>query len=171
MRTDNKLKTHEWILEHLTPKSRVIDMTCGNGHDTAFLARHCNHVIAVDIQKTAIEATRNRLESYTNISYLHHDHSTLDFETLLPLHGAIYNLGYLPHSDKTILTTPQTTLLSLRKLYPHLQDFLVITTYRRHEGGLSEHEAVETFLKENHIVYQTLTYNTPLSPVTFLIHK
>ncbi len=54
------------ILERfLSPGDRALDATCGNGHDTAFLARQVGsqgRVLAIDIQEEAVKNTRRRLE-------------------------------------------------------------------------------------------------------------
>ena len=79
-----------------------IDATCGNGNDTLFLAKTLNHVgtiIAYDIQKKAIEETQKLLANanFNNVIYHLSSHEYIiedDFDLI------IYNLGYLPGSDK-----------------------------------------------------------------------
>ena len=40
----------------------AVDATCGNGHDTLWLARRCSKVYGFDIQPEAIQNTRNLLK-------------------------------------------------------------------------------------------------------------
>lgn len=52
----------------------------------------------------------------------------------------MYNLGYLPGSDKTIITLPQTTLNSIYSGLPLLRcgGIITILCYRGHSGGQEE---------------------------------
>lgn len=166
---NNLQKTHLWIQNRLHDQSHVIDMTCGNGHDTYFLAQHCKQVTAVDIQQIAIESTKKRCEAFGNVRYIHSDHSKLDLESLKPIHGAIYNLGYLPKGDKDLITKKESTIQSLESLKKYDLEFLVITCYPRHEGGLEEAEAVLAWILNNADSYETMTYEKPLTPITYCI--
>ena len=70
------ITTAKSYLEDITlPTDTVIDATCGNGHDTAFLSQLVNqgHVYSFDIQKEALE---NAQEKYTldNVTYIHDGH-------------------------------------------------------------------------------------------------
>ncbi|AMC94640.1 SAM-dependent methyltransferase [Erysipelothrix larvae] len=166
----NLTKTHQWIEKRLDPtKSVVIDMTCGNGHDTLFLAQHCYHVYAIDIQAQAIENTKKRTRDFKNITTILKDHSTLDFHEFGPIDGAIYNLGYLPGGDKSIITTKETTLQSLHALVSVVTSFLVITCYPRHDGGSEETHAVQNFIHSLNKPITQFTYDKPLSPITYCI--
>ncbi|QIK70326.1 methyltransferase domain-containing protein [Erysipelothrix sp. HDW6C] len=166
---NHKQAAHEFMLQFLNTQSRVVDMTCGNGHDTLFLAHHAQHVYAIDIQKAAIEATEILTQDYANITFLNQSHDTVDYKKIAPITGAIYNLGYLPGSDKTLITTAATTIASLKKLLDVVSDFIVVSCYLKHEGGYDEYQAVTAFLDATNTSYETLRYETPLSPVTYLI--
>ena len=100
--------SHEMILSTNLENGLFIDATAGNGHDTLFLAQHIekgSKILAFDIQESAILQTRQLLQnndlapkvtcildSHANISnYLEQD----EYVRL-----AIFNLGYLPGSDK-----------------------------------------------------------------------
>lgn len=133
-------KSHQWILDNTDNFECAIDMTTGNGHDTEFLASHFKEVVALDIQSTAIQTTQERLQSFSNIKYHNIDHSQYVFNQ--KFNGAIYNLGYLPGSDKSIQTNKTSTITSLNNLYPNLTDFLVVVCYVGHPGGQIEADAV-----------------------------
>ena len=52
--------------EAILPGMRVIDATMGNGHDTQWLCElvgETGHVYAFDIQPSAVEHTKSRLEA------------------------------------------------------------------------------------------------------------
>ena len=107
-----------------------IDATCGNGNDTLFLAKTLNHVgtvIAYDIQKKAIEETQKLLANanFNNVIYHLSSHEYIiedDFDLI------IYNLGYLPGSDKKITTHANSTLNSIKKT-------LAIINLKKEEPG------------------------------------
>ena len=77
----------------------------------------------VDVQQRAIDATRKRLEDMPadgdgwpslSIDYQLGDHAAL-LEALpeASVRLVVFNLGYLPGSDKTIMTTVASTLRAL----------------------------------------------------------
>lgn len=81
----------------------------------------------------------------------------------------MYNLGYLPGSDKSITTSAQSTVASLRNALPYVSRFISISCYRKHPGGDDEYLAVKDFVEEHFKQVEILEYETELSPVTFLI--
>lgn len=136
-----------------------IDATAGNGHDTATMAGlvgESGKVFAIDIQETAIDSTKSKLEQLgfgNRCEYLLGDHAK-HLENLLNLHrgevrAITFNLGYLPGSDKKCITKPQTTLAALHSATQLLgeRSALFITAYRGHSGGLEEANIVENFIQ------------------------
>ena len=75
---------------HLHPADAVIDATCGNGKDTAILARLVpqGHIYAIDIQETAIASTE-RNAPYPNILFLCQCHTILPQDQRIRL--VVYN--------------------------------------------------------------------------------
>ena len=142
-------------------------MTCGNGYDTEFLAGISEKVIAVDIQIDALENTQNRCAMHQNIDYKHMSHDLLTLSE--PVDGLIYNLGYLPGSDKSIITRANSTVESLKNCLPMVTKFIAISCYRKHDGGNEEYHAVKDYVEATFKNVKTLEYETKLSPVTFLI--
>lgn len=165
---NHKQYIHAWILEQ-EDLGLVFDMTCGNGHDTLFLAEHAESVVAVDIQMSAIEASKKRTEAFTNVHFIHASHDTIQFDKTPPISGAIYNLGYLPGSDKETITNKSSTVQSLKNIIPHLTHFLVVSCYRKHPGGDEEYLAVRSYLESLNLNIEVFEYEVALSPVTFLI--
>ncbi|MEG2140056.1 MAG: class I SAM-dependent methyltransferase [Bilophila sp.] len=139
------------------PESRpvhAVDATAGNGHDTVFLAgavRAGGVVAAFDIQAEALEATRLRLENAglegrVRLVLAGHERmeAVLAELSLSPVAAVLFNLGFLPGSDKHTVTRRETTLQALdattRLLVPH--GILAVHMYTGHPGGLEEGQAV-----------------------------
>lgn len=61
-----------------------------------------------------------------------------------------FNLGWLPGSDKSIATRPDTTVAAIRAavgLMDKSRGFLSVAAYRAHPGGREEFEAVGEFFE------------------------
>lgn len=156
---------HSIISNVLTPDSIAIDATAGNGYDTLFLSDHINgsgHIYAFDIQLQAIEQTYTRLADngkLTNTTLLHIGHQTI-LHTLSLLKkdieqqcsAIIFNLGYLPSSNKQCITKPPTTLQALQQALFLLkkQGIISIHTYHGHKGGYEEYCAISEWCSSLH---------------------
>ena len=145
----NHLRWHMiFLAEVVTQDDIVVDATMGNGHDTLFLAKLAKKVCAFDIQEQALEKTQERLDQagYTNAQLILQGHETLD-QFVTEAKAGIFNLGYLPSADKSVITRPQTTIESLEKLCHLLVKGgrIAIMIYYGHEGGDIERDAVLEF--------------------------
>lgn len=148
----------------------VVDATCGNGHDTLFLSELVGddgHVYAFDVQEQAIEATKEQLESHgrMNVTLIHDSHAHLDRYLQRDYNdkigAAIFNLGYLPKSDKSIITKAESTIEALEKLLINLKrkGIIVLVVYHGHEGGEQEKEAILKYaVRLNQRKYNVLKY-------------
>lgn len=147
--------THTLIKQTIQPGDTVIDATVGNGHDTLLLAglvKESGKVVGFDIQKTAIDTTRKRLAEAgleNRVQLYHKGHESID-DVLAPddtVSLVVYNLGYLPKGDKTIVTTPDSTVESLGQALSHLKKngLILLMIYYGHEGGEKEKDAVLRF--------------------------
>lgn len=171
---------HEILSAHLKPGDTAIDATCGNGYDTIFLAKLVGPnglVHAYDIQEKAINETQKkaRLEQLTNIRFHLASHETISEEQI---DAVIFNLGYLPKTDKTITTKSETTIKTLTSLlnkmnnYPNL--LIVLVIYPGHEEGKKESFAIESLLKNyanNLFGIMRCQLNTADSPYVIAIKK
>lgn len=164
---NHKQQIHNWILQ-FRPLDLCIDMTAGNGHDTYFLALNSKKVITIDIQENAIQNTQKRCEDFDNIEYLVINHDKFNIKTKIS--GVMYNLGYLPGSDKSIITSHNSTIASLNNLINNIDKFITISCYRKHSGGNDEYIAVKQWVDTLPYQVDLLEYETELSPVTFLIN-
>lgn len=140
---------HQFLAEIITSDDVVVDATMGNGHDTLFLAQKAKKVFAFDIQKQALQQTQQRLKKngYSNVELILAGHETVaDYVT--EVKAAIFNLGYLPNADKSIITQPQTTLLALQALCHCLVSGgrVAMMIYDGHKGGEQERDAVLSFV-------------------------
>ncbi len=152
----------EAALERAARPLLAVDATAGNGHDTLFLARRVGEnglVLACDVQRAALEATRARLETAglagrARLALEGHEHLARLLAVLVPdrsapdalpgVAAAMFNLGFLPGSDKRVVTRPDTTLAALDGLLPHITPGGVISLhlYTGHDGGAEEAAAV-----------------------------
>lgn len=139
---------HRMLSDQISPGDIVIDATMGNGWDTVFLASLTPNVYAFDIQEEALKSTEKLLkEKNLQANLILDGHENIDKYVLRPIKAAIFNLGYLPRTDKTIITRPDTTLKALEILKKNLlpQGQILLVIYYGHEGGQSEKEAVESW--------------------------
>ena len=150
-------QAHEILESFLTKKARVIDATCGNGYDSLFLSRQVSAlgcVYSFDIQQTAIDATYQRLQKEKALApltlILAGHERMLDYiakEDYGQIKAVMFNLGYLPHSDKQIITRSKTTVAALESACSILAPSAIITilVYSGHDGGMDESQAVKTW--------------------------
>lgn len=139
---------HQFLAEVVTREDLVVDATMGNGHDTLFLAERAKKVLAFDIQEQALEKTRERLKKagLENVELILTGHEQLD-AYVKEVKAGIFNLGYLPSADKSVITQPQTTLEALEKLCQRLVPGgrIAVMIYYGHQGGDVERDAVLEF--------------------------
>jgi hypothetical protein len=149
----------------------AIDATCGNGHDSVALARmlfsdnpqqDCHsQLVCVDIQQQAcsnttaalqaleiFDANNNFLLENDHIQVLHTSHAPLPRPNDSSSVGlVVYNLGYLPNSDKDCVTQMDSTLYSIADalLTVRIGGMVSVVTYPMSNPG--EDLAVRTFLE------------------------
>lgn len=162
----------------------TIDATCGNGHDTLLLARLVGvtgHVWGFDIQEQAIAETGRRLakaELSNRVTLLQSGHEELLQHVPEPVQVVLFNLGYRPGGDRSIITRPDTTgsalEQSLRLLAPG--GIVMVTVYPGHSGGADEQSAVESWAaglapRACHCWRMGQTNVTPDAPYLLLVQK
>ncbi|MFC7686755.1 class I SAM-dependent methyltransferase [Ureibacillus sp. GCM10028918] len=141
------------LMQSIEKGEIAVDGTAGNGHDTLFLAQLvgvAGHVYAFDIQQQAVEATLERLaeHSVTNATVLLEGHENVAKHVQQEIAGAIFNLGYLPGADHTIVTKGNTTIVAIEQLLQLLKvgGIIVLVIYHGHEGGKKERDEVLHFV-------------------------
>lgn len=154
----------------------VCDATCGNGHDTLYLAQEVlpqGHVYAIDIQAQALAATRTRLEEAgyeKGITYLQADHQ--DIASLIPSGLALiyFNLGYLPRSDQQVRTQAASTLAALQAGLMLLAPggILSVMVYFDPPEGPAEAHAIQAWARQlpapTYAVFEAGLSNMPNHP-------
>jgi len=173
---------HQQVADVLQAGDLAIDATVGNGFDTSFLAEcvgAAGRVIGYDVQDSALTATQQRLKSnqLTCVELRHAGHEQLADEVDLCPMAVMFNLGYLPRSDKTKVTTARTSTVAIaaamRLLAPG--GILTVLCYRGHEGGPEEYRAVAELLNRHHDGYDLKRQDSnppkPKSPVLFVVRK
>ncbi|WP_138420304.1 class I SAM-dependent methyltransferase [Aquibacillus sediminis] len=161
---------HELLKASAELGETVIDGTCGKGNDTIFLSHIVGkegHVLAFDIQSEAITHTKQRIteEGISNVTLIQEDHqylgSHLSDHLKNHIGGAIFNLGYLPGSDKSVITKPESTIAAVDTITDYLKPggVLVLVVYHGHHGGDIERDALlEHLHRYDQKQYQVLQY-------------
>lgn len=178
---------HE-ILKKLNTGDTAIDATAGNGNDTLWLARKVGpqgKVLAFDIQKAALQATRERLEKAgqaQQVQLVHASHDTL-IDHFNPaksrnVTAIVFNLGYLPGGDQSIITHSACTVKALGQALALLAPggLLSIVLYPGHPGGDHESQTIIHWseqLDPSSFSTQTAPHPTghPRSPFPLFVRK
>ena len=183
---------HNLIRDVLYPGAIAIDATVGNGHDTLFLVEQVSpsgRVFGFDVQQAAIDSTWLKMESCCNLSVLSRQltlikasHADMAENIPVKYHGNIkacmFNLGYLPGGNKSIITQIDSTITALNIANRILSNDGIITVmaYPGHKGGDLETDQVKTWCEQLDkdqfkisIVYSS--ENKESAPRLFVIRK
>lgn len=144
-------RTHELMLE-VDKKDVAIDATLGNGYDTLFLSNYYKKVIGIDIQPLAIRRSKEKLNDVYNVEIYLEDFNNIDKYKYANL--IIFNLGFLPGSNKKVKTQDYTSNEAILKAYNILDGVLIIACYIQHEGGYDEYLNIIKSLDISHINYE-----------------
>ncbi len=129
-------------LQYTDEGAVAVDATCGNGHDTLWLAQHFSKVYAFDVQQVAIDVTAARLQEHgcNNVELICASHVELPVYVQEAPKVILFNLGYLPGGDKGICTTTGETLTAVDKALQLLavDGLLSVTMYQGHSEGYRE---------------------------------
>jgi 16S rRNA C1402 N4-methylase RsmH len=173
----------QFILNHLGEGDVAVDFTMGNGHDTEFLSKtvgKSGHVYAFDVQEQAVTSTAANLEkagceqNYTLILDSHHN---VKKYVQGPIKAGMFNLGYLPGSDKSVTTMRVTTMPAIEAAVELLDHggILLVAVYPGHAEGDAEGKMVQEYFStlDRHVICCTLIriVNSPASPFFFVIEK
>ena len=106
----------QFIESHIKEGGTVVDFTMGNGHDTLWLSNKVGEngkVYAFDIQKQALESSEKLLRDSgcpKNYTLILDSHANVENYVKEPICAGMFNLGYLPGSDKTVTTLRESTM-------------------------------------------------------------
>ncbi len=153
---------HNIIRDVLHSGDIAIDATVGNGHDALFLVEQVSpagRVFGFDIQQAAIDSTRIKAGAYCKmrpecLTLIQASHADMGEKIPLQYHGKIsvcmFNLGYLPGGDKSIITQTGSTITALNIASRLLSGNGIITimAYPGHQGGDLETDQVKNWCNQ-----------------------
>ncbi|WP_174734932.1 class I SAM-dependent methyltransferase [Mesobacillus harenae] len=172
----------------IQPGDIAVDATLGNGHDTLFLANLVGpegKVYGFDIQAEALFSTRSRLQEHQLLDrtvLLQKGHENIN-TSILPEHyqkitGGIFNLGYLPGGDKSIVTKASTTIAAVEQLLEFMPKggIIVLVIYHGHSEGATERDELlkyATDLNQNkfHVLHYQFVNQKNNPPFIIAIEK
>ena len=144
-----------FISQYLHPGDIAVDATCGNGHDTAALAKMgAGKIYAFDVQETAIANTRETLIRENipldNVHLILDSHANMCNYIEEKVQVVVFNLGYLPTADKTVTTSHRSTIAAVKEAMKILKKdgLICITMYSGHPGGQEEKDALLDFAQQ-----------------------
>ena len=151
---------HNYWKSLLKPGDHAVDATCGNGKDLLVLAQAVvdsnnlisGQVYALDLQPQALENAQNYIASQNPtllncIQWFSQCHSQFPVMSKAPK-LVVYNLGFLPGSDKTLTTLWPTTYLSITNACKLIAvgGVISVSVYTGHFQGLEESENLMKFV-------------------------
>lgn len=145
--------SHTLLKEIVKPGDIVVDATAGKGNDTLYLAQLVGkrgHVFSFDIQAQATQLTQKLVEQHQveqQTTVINDGHENLANYIKSPITAAIFNLGYLPAGDHTLVTKPETTLAAIQVMMKLLKPngVIILVIYYGHPGGKQEKTQILQF--------------------------
>ncbi len=163
---------------------RAIDATCGNGHDTLFLAKKVGisgQVYAFDIQEQAINNTKNRLLEagvYEQVKLIQDSHAFLKKYVSESVKVILFNLGYLPGGNKDITTILDSSIVAIKDGLALLQKggLMLLVVYPGHPAGKVERDTIDPWAaqlddREFQVVKIHYYNQTSEAPYVLAIHR
>lgn len=172
-----------FILTHLREGDIAVDFTMGNGHDTEFLSKTVGergHVYAFDVQEQALASTSEHLKAAgcpDNCTLILDSHHNVKKYVDVPIKAGMFNLGYLPGSDKKVTTMRSTTLPAIEAAIELMDKdaIILIAVYPGHKEGEEEGKLVCEYLStlSRYKVCATRIniLNSPTSPFFIIIEN
>lgn len=174
----------QFLSAHIKEGGTVCDFTMGNGHDTLWLSHAVGEngrVYAFDIQAAALESTRATLAqggAYDNCTLIHDSHANAGQYVNEKICAGVFNLGYLPGSDKSVTTMRESTLAAVKCAIGLLDDdgIVLICIYPGHAEGTAEGEMLCDYLSRSYdrrefCVGMFRILNSPTSPFFIAVEK
>lgn len=136
----------------------ALDATVGNGNDTFFLADRVGPkgaVVGFDIQELALHratAVLGEAQLLQRVKLVRESHHLIEKyvpeEWVGEVKAIMFNLGYLPRGDKSIITNSDTTIPALDAAVKLLAPAgrMTIVAYTGHDGGEEETHAIREWL-------------------------
>lgn len=147
---------HHFIEEQVQPGDLCMDATMGNGNDTALLSKlagETGKVVAFDIQQTALEHTREKLEKAgcpKNYELVLKSHERMEeYAEKGSVSCITFNLGYLPGGDHKKATKAGSSIKAIESGLGLLKKkgLMTVCIYSGGDSGFEERDAVLGFLR------------------------
>ena len=147
----------DFLTSRLAEPKLLVDATCGNGGDTAFLCgltTPAGRVLAFDVQPEAIRSTRTRLEQanvpaerYELVCGSHAD--LLQYVQPGTADAVMFNFGWLPGADHGVFSTAQSSIPALQAALQAVRPGGIVSAilYSGAVIGSDEKQAVLRFLR------------------------
>lgn len=175
-------KSKQLIRKYVKHNDIVVDATVGNGYDTLYLAKNAKNgfVFGFDIQKIAIDNTiqllnKNNINNYKLFLDNHININKKLNNYIGKISLIIFNLGFLPGSDKKIKTNYITTIESINNSLPLLNNkgTILITVYPGHPEGKRESVELNKYFQKlnNYKINYYHNTNNELAPYLIEIKK
>ena len=159
------------LLAELKDIEIAVDMTVGNGYDTVFLAQHFPKVYGFDIQEAAIAKAR-RIPELAKVQLINDDHiNVIKYVKAVDLF--VFNLGWLPNSDKVIATQADHTVKTLEICRSLLRKggLISLLTYQGNPHQKKEKAAVVSWINAHPEFYTQVIklHRHPKAPQLFML--
>ena len=173
---------HQLIRDHFKDKNKnlAIDATCGNGHDTQFLAElGFKKVIGFDVQECAIEASSNRIKQLNiqGAEFILAGHETMENYVHDSVDCVMFNFGYLPSGDKSRTTNAKNSIKAIEAATRLLENsgLISLMCYPGHPNGKLETQVIVDWfktLKHEWIVETHLAVSPkPTAPILYTVKR
>ncbi|MCL2495786.1 MAG: rRNA methyltransferase [Clostridiales bacterium] len=165
------------------PGDTVIDATAGWGRDTCFLAAlvgETGQVWSFDIQEQACLATAEALLRQglsAQVRVVCDDHANIADYNIPQVKAAVFNLGWLPGSDHSVVSGGSGVILAMEAVLDKLKigGIIVVVTYPGHAAGAEETAALRNWVAKLPAARaQTMQITFPskeLAPLVIVIEK
>lgn len=160
-----------------------VDCTAGNGNDTLELLRFCPHAIlyALDIQPTALRNTEWLLKengvSMHNVTFVNDTFTNIE-KHIEHADVCMFNLGYLPGGDKSVVSKGEDTVKAViaAENILNCDGIISILMYPGHSEGAKERDMllnhVKTLNKSAwHTAYMSFPNQTKNPPELLFISR
>ncbi|MBN2557325.1 MAG: methyltransferase domain-containing protein [Clostridia bacterium] len=142
--------SHEYAARAVKPGDTAVDATAGKGRDTLFLADLTGadgRVYSFDVQQEAISLTRGLLDKNGgrgNVFLINDGHENMERHIDAGVSCVMFNLGYLPGSDRKVQTSGPSTIKAIEASMRLLRKGGLITIVIYHGGctGYAERDMV-----------------------------
>ena len=148
---------HEIIRSQAQKGGLYIDATMGNGNDTRMLcelAGETGEVFAFDIQKQAVDSTKDLLEKHQVAAKYHlilDGHENMDnYIQAGSVDVICFNFGYLPGGDHEVATKASTSIVAIQKGLALLKSggMMSLCVYSGGDTGFEEKDCILKYLGE-----------------------